>query len=381
MEFISEWFFWLIGWGLPFLFVLTIVVFFHELGHFLVARWNGVGIAKFAIGFGPDIFSFTDKHNTVWAFSIIPLGGYVKFIDDANAASMPGGESALEGADRDPSKFFAKKKLWQRALVVAAGPIANFLLAIVIFSGIFLVNGRDILSARIDEIVAGSVAEAAGFQPGDTIVNVDGQPIESFSDLKRIVSDNADIPLVFTVLRGGQSVVLHATPAHREVDDGFGGKQRIGLIGIQRSGSADAIVHKTYGPIAAVREGVSETWYIMKRTVTFFGGLFTGRESIDQLGGPIRIADISQQVAAVSFTALIGLTAVLSVSIGIMNLLPIPVLDGGHLIFYAIEAIRGRPVNAKTQEWGYKIGFAVLVTFMILVTTIDINRALDRLLG
>jgi len=381
MEFISEWFFWLIGWGLPFLFVLTIVVFFHELGHFLVTRWNGVGVAKFAIGFGPDIFSFTDKHNTVWAFSIIPLGGYVKFIDDANAASMPGGESALEGVGRDPSKFFAKKKLWQRALVVAAGPIANFLLAIVIFSGIFLVNGRDILSARIDEIVAGSVAEAAGFQPGDTIVNVDGRPIESFSELKRIVSDNADIPLVFTVLRDGQSVVLHATPAHLEVDDGFGGKQRIGLIGIQRSGNADAIVHKTYGPIAAVREGVSETWYIMKRTVTFFGGLFTGRESIDPLGGPIRIADISQQVAAISFTALIGLTAVLSVSIGIMNLLPIPVLDGGHLIFYAIEAIRGRPVNAKTQEWGYKIGFAVLVTFMILVTTIDINRALDRLLG
>lgn len=376
MEFISEWFFWFVGWGLPFLFVLTIVVFFHELGHFMVARWNGVGIAKFAIGFGPDIFSFTDKHNTVWAFSIIPLGGYVKFIDDANPASMPDDTKELERAGYDKSKFFAHKKLWQRAAVVAAGPIANFILAIVIFSGIFLINGRDILSAKVDEIVPDSVAAAAGFKQGDTIIKVDDQTIESFSDLQRVVSVSAEIPLVFVVTRNGEPVTINATPAYREVDDGLGGKQRIGQLGIQRSGNADAIINKRYGPIEAVGEGVGETWYIMKRTVQFFGGLFTGRESIDQLGGPIRIAEVSQHVAAISFTALIGLTAVLSVSIGIMNLMPIPVLDGGHLVFYALEAIRGRPVTEKAQEIGYKVGLAVLLTFMVLVTTIDINRLL-----
>ncbi|MEP3266233.1 MAG: RIP metalloprotease RseP [Hyphomicrobiales bacterium] len=377
MEFISEWFFWLIGWGLPFLFVLTIVVFFHELGHFMVARWNGVGIAKFAIGFGPDIFSFTDKKNTIWAFSIIPLGGYVKFIDDANPASMSGDTSELESAGYDKSTFFANKKLWQRAAVVAAGPIANFILAVVIFSGIFFINGRDILTAQVDEIVADSVAAAAGFQPGDTIIKVDDQIIESFSDLQRKVSVSAEIPLVFIVNRNGNNVTINATPAFREVDDGLGGTQRIGQLGIQRSGNADAIINKQFGPLEAVGEGAGETWYIMKRTVQFFGGLITGRESINQLGGPIRIADVSQRVAAIGFTALIGLTAVLSVSIGIMNLMPVPVLDGGHLIFYALEAVRGRPVSEKTQEICYKIGFAFLLTFMILVTTIDINRWLN----
>lgn len=376
MDFISEWFFWLLGWGVPFLFVLTIVVFFHELGHFLVARWNGVGISKFAIGFGPDLFSFTDRHGTLWAFSVIPLGGYVKFIDDANPASIPGDIRALEAAGHDKSRFFAKKKLWQRAAVVAAGPIANFILAVVIFAGIFFINGRDILTAKVDEVVPGSVAASAGFAPGDVILRVDGEAIESFEDLQRIVSVSAEIPLVFTVRRGEEDVTIDATPALREVKDGLGGIQRIGQIGIQRSSSPDAVITKRYGPLEAIGEGIGETWYIVKRTLSFFGGLFTGRESIEQLGGPIRIAEVSGHVAAISFTALIGLTAVLSVSIGIMNLLPIPVLDGGHLIFYAIEAVRGRPVPPRAQEIGYKVGLAVLLTFMVLVTTIDINRLL-----
>lgn len=377
MDFISEWFFWFLGWGLPFLFVLTVVVFFHELGHFMVARWNGVGVSKFAIGFGPDLFSFRDKHNTIWAFSAIPLGGYVKFIDDANPASMSGDTSELEASGVDKSTFFANKKLWQRAAVVAAGPIANFILAIVIFFGIFYVNGRDILTAQVDEIVPDSVAAQAGFKPGDRIVKVDDKVIESFNDLQRAVSVSAEIPLNFIVQRNGEDVTINATPAFREVDDGLGGIQRIGQLGIQRSGNADAIINIKYSPLEALGEGVGETWYIMKRTVQFFGGLITGRESIQQLGGPIRIAEVSQHFAAIGFTALISLTAVLSVSIGIMNLMPIPVLDGGHLIFYALEAVRGRPVTEKTQEISYKIGFVFLLTFMILVSTIDINRWLS----
>ena len=366
-----------VGWVLPFLFVLTIVVFFHELGHFLVARWNGVGVAKFAVGFGPDIWGFTDKHGTRWALSAIPLGGYVKFIDDADpSGASPNKTAELEAAGVDPSKLFAKKRLWQRASVVAAGPIANFILAIVIFAGIFLVNGRDILTAKVDEIHANSAASKAGFKVGDTIIEIDGVKIASFTDLQRIVSVSAEIPLSIKVLRDGGEVNLTATPALREVDDRLGGTQRIGLLGIQRSTSEDAIIHKSFGPIGAITEGVSETGYVVKRTVTFFIGLFTGRESVDQLGGPIRIAEVSKHVAAISFTALISLTAVLSVSIGIMNLLPIPVLDGGHLVFYAIEAVKGSPLSEKAQEYCFKFGLAVVLSMMIFVTTIDISRFL-----
>lgn len=379
MDLIGQGFSWIVAWCLPFLFVLTIVVFFHELGHFLVARWNGVGVAKFAIGFGPDLYRFTDRRGTVWALSAIPLGGYVKFIDDANAASAPGDLEALEALEaqgHDTSQFFARKKLWQRAAVVAAGPIANFILAILIFAALFMTTGRDIISAKVDEIVPGSVAASAGFLPGDTVIAVDGRAIESFSDLQRIVSVSAEIPLTLSVLREGATITINATPEFREVEDPFGGKQRIGQLGIQRSTSPDAIIHKSYGPIEALQEGVDETFYVIHRTATFFVGLFTGRESIDQLGGPIRIAEVSGQVAAISFAALVSLTAVLSVSIGIMNLLPIPVLDGGHLLFYAIEAVKGSPVPEKAQEWSFKVGLAVLLTFMVLVTTLDISRHL-----
>lgn len=374
MDFMKDVFFWIIGTGIPFLFVLTVVVFFHELGHFLVARWNGVGVARFSIGFGAELGGFNDSKGTRWSVCAVPLGGYVKFIDDANPASMPGDTNALEAEGHDSSNFFAKKKLSQRAAIVAAGPIANFILAVVIFTGIFFINGRDILSAQIDEILPGSVASETGFQVGDTIIAIDGAPIEGFVDLQRAVSVSAEIPLVFTVKRAGGSVDLTATPALKEVPDPFGGTQRIGQLGIQRSTSPEAIVNKRFGPVEALGEGAGETWYIMKRTVTFFGGLITGRESVDQLGGPIRIAEVSGHVAAISFTALIGLTAVLSVSIGIMNLLPIPVLDGGHLMFYAIEAVRGGPLPEKTQEYGYKIGLALVLTLMVFVTSIDISR-------
>lgn len=375
MELIQHGLSTLLVWVLPFLFVLSVVVFFHELGHFLVARWNGVGVSKFAVGFGPDIWGFTDKHGTRWALSVIPLGGYVKFIDDRDpSGASPSNADELERAGVDPSKLFAKKKLWQRASVVAAGPIANFILAVVIFAGIFLVNGRDILSAKVDEVLPNSVAASAGFEVGDTIMEIDGTKIESFTDLQRIVSVSADIPLAIKVLRNGNEVMLNATPAFREVDDRFGGIQRIGQLGIQRSSSPDAIIHKSFGPIGALNEGVSETGYVMKRTVTFFIGLFTGRESVDQLGGPIRIAEVSKQVAAISFIALMSLTAVLSVSIGIMNLLPIPVLDGGHLVFYAIEAVKGSPLSEKAQEYCFKFGLAVVLSMMVFVTTIDISR-------
>ncbi len=376
MEFISEWFFWLIGWGLPFLFVLTIVVFFHELGHFLIARWNGVGVVKFAIGFGPDLFKFKDKHGTIWALSAIPLGGYVKFIDDANAASMPGRLDELKAQGHNEDDFFSTKKLWQRAAVVAAGPLANFILAIVIFSCIFFVNGRDILPPKVASVLPGSAAEEAGFKSGDVILSVDGALVESFHDLQRIVSLSAEVELSFNLKRDQDIISLKATPALKEVESFLGDKQRIGLIGIQAAGDRNSIINKQYGPFEAVGAGVHETWFVMKQTVLFFGRLIRGRESVESLGGPLRIAEVSQKVWSISFSALVGLTAVLSISIGIMNLFPIPVLDGGHLLFYALEALKGRPLSAKTQEICYKIGLCVLLGFMVFVTTLDVSRLL-----
>lgn len=380
MEFLLSGFNLVIGYILPFLVVLTIVVFFHELGHFLVARWNGVAVEKFAVGFGPDIWGFEDKHGTRWAISAIPLGGYVKFIDDANAASMPGDleDEALRG--QDTSGFFSNKKLWQRASVVAAGPIANFILAIVIFSGLFMINGRDVVTPHVDSVAENSAAERAGFQIGDLIIAVDGKSIETFAELQRIVSANPDNQMPFVVKRDGVDVTLTATPSFVETDDGFGGKMRIGQLGITRSHDPEAIRTIHYGPIGAVNEAVGETWYITTRTFSFLGGLIIGRESVDQLGGPIRIAEVSGQVASISLVALISLTAVLSVSIGIMNLLPIPVLDGGHLVFYAVEAVRGKPLSKKTQELGFKIGLAFVLTMTVAVTTLDINRIIERFL-
>ncbi|MEM8837463.1 MAG: RIP metalloprotease RseP [Pseudomonadota bacterium] len=370
----------IIGTIIPFLIVLTIVVFFHELGHYLAARWNGVGIEKFAVGFGPDIWGFTDRAGTRWAVSAIPLGGYVKFIDDDDATSFSGNPDAAEQKGADPSTFFANKKLWQRAIVVAAGPIANFILAIVIFALLFGLNGRQILSPQVDQITEQSVAERAGFQTGDLITAVDGRPIERFQDLQRVVTVNADNELVFSVLRSGETITINATPELVEIDDGFGGTMRVGRLGITRSSDPSAIVVKHYGPIEAVAEGVNETWYVVTRTYQFLGGLITGRESVDQLGGPIRIAEVSGQVAAISIVALISLTAVLSVSIGIMNLLPIPVLDGGHLVLYAIEAVRGKPLSKKTMDLSFRIGLAFVLCLMVAVTTLDINRIIERLL-
>lgn len=377
MEFVQSMFWWVIGSALPFLFVLTVVVFFHELGHFLVARWNGIGVAKFAVGFGPDICGFTDKHGTRWALSAIPLGGYVKFIDDANVASMPGETSSLEAAGYDKSLFFAGKKLWQRAAVVAAGPIANFILAIVIFSAILFFVGRTVQTARVDSIRPDSVAAQSEFLVGDTVVAINGGAIESFADLRRIVAVSAETPLKVTVLRDGAEVNFLVTPALTEVEDGLGGTHRVGQLGILRNNNQEELIHQSFNPIEAVVEGTKQTGQTVLQLVQFLGKLVIGRESVDQLGGPLSIADLSARVAAVGFIQLIHLTAFLSISIGFMNLLPIPVLDGGHLMFYAIEGIRGKPLSDRVQQVGYKIGLAMVLTLMIFVTTLDIGRFLD----
>jgi len=362
----------LIGYLVPFLFVLTIVVFFHELGHFLVARWRGVKVIAFSIGFGPEIAGFNDRHGTRWKLSAIPLGGYVKFLGDDNAASVPDHDAAATMSEDERKVSFIHKPVGSRAAVVAAGPIANFILAILIFAGIFMTAGKQITSARVDQIQPNSAAAAAGFQPGDLVVAIGKDKIDSFSDMQRIVSISAGEPLEVQVDRGGTRLTLKATPELREIKDNFGNVHRVGVLGISRSMAPGDVKTQKYGPVEAVVAGAQETWFVVERTLSYIGGIFAGREAADQLGGPIRIAQVSGQVATAGFVALLNLTAVLSVSIGLLNLFPIPLLDGGHLLFYAIEAVRGRPLSERAQEVGFRIGLAIVVMLMIFATFNDI---------
>ena len=362
----------ILSYLIPFLFVLTVVVFIHELGHFLVARWCGVGVKVFSIGFGPEIFGFNDRHGTRWRVSWIPLGGYVKFIDDENVASASGRKAfeALPEAERKRS--FQGKSLAQRAAIVAAGPIANFLLAIIIFAAIFSVFGERITAAKVDAVAPGSAAERAGFEPGDRIVSIDGSEIGSFSDMQRIVATSPDRELHFVVDRGGAKVDLTATPERKEITDRFGNTMRIGLLGIQRSASPDDWTLERHDPATALVMGVKESYFVVSRSLAYLYDVVTGREDADQLGGPLRIAQVSGQVATAGFVALLNLAAIISVSIGLINLFPIPMLDGGHLLFYGIEAIRGRPLSESTQEIGFRIGLAFVLMLMIFATWNDL---------
>lgn len=362
----------LVGYLVPFLFVLTIVVFFHELGHFLVARWRGVKVIAFSIGFGPEIAGFNDRYGTRWKLSAIPLGGYVKFLGDENAASVPDHEAAAGMSDEEKKVSFIHKPVGSRAAVVAAGPIANFILAILIFAGIFMTVGKQVTTARVDQVQPNSAAAAAGFQPGDLVLAINGEKIGGFSDMQRIVSISAGEPLSIEVERGGVNLTLKAVPEMREIKDNFGNVHKLGVLGISRSMAPGDVRTQKYGPLAAVVAGTQETWFVVDRTLSYIGGIFAGREAADQLGGPIRIAQVSGQVATAGFVALLHLTAVLSVSIGLLNLFPIPLLDGGHLLFYGIEAIRGRPLSERAQEVGFRIGLAIVVMLMIFATFNDI---------
>jgi regulator of sigma E protease len=355
----------------PFLFVLTVVVFIHELGHFLVARWCGVKVQAFSIGFGREIWGFNDRYGTRWRLAWIPLGGYVKFIDDENGASVPSRDALERMSLSEREGAFQTKPLSQRAAVVAAGPIANFLLAIAIFSVIFAVVGVSVTAPRVDELMPGGAAEKAGFKPGDLIVSIDGTPIDSFNEMQRIVGNNADNELTFVIERDGAHLSLKAIPGRRELTDRFGNKLRVGVIGIKRTTKPQEWEYRRYGPLEAVWQGVKETQFIISKTISYVRDVILGRESADQLGGPIRIAEVSGQVASAGFVPLLNLTAVLSVSIGLINLFPIPLLDGGHLLFYALEAVRRRPLSERAQEIGFRIGLTLVLMLMMYATFND----------
>lgn len=452
------------GWFLPFIFALSVVVFFHELGHFLVARWCGVRVLVFSIGFGPELIGFDDRHGTRWKISAIPLGGYVKFFGDDNAASVPDQEAIGRMTDVERHHSFFHKSVGARAAIVAAGPIANFILAILIFGALAFFLGRQVTVPRIDAVAPGSAAAAAGFKPGDVVVSADGKTVEGFSDVLRITAFNAGHPVAFVIDRGGERVTVTATPEERSERDRFGNLQRLGALDISgpimpariagivpgsaaaaagfqpedrvrkidgkpvnsfldlrdivaanpdralefeidRGGSTTVLrgtpsVHSEKDPSGAVRRigqlgisggydpadtrfiqygvlgslvsGVTESWFVVDDTMAYLAKIIRGRASADQLGGPIRIAQVAGQVATSGFTPILRLVALLSVSIGLLNLFPIPLLDGGHLLFYAIEVVRGRPLSERAQEYGFRFGLALVLLLMLFTTYNDL---------
>lgn len=361
-----------LGYLLPFLFVLTIVVFVHELGHFLVGRWCGVDVKTFSIGFGRELFGFNDRHGTRWRFALIPLGGYVKFSGDADASSAPDDDAVGRMSAQERARSFPAQSLGERAAIVAAGPIANFLLAILIFAGSAFFFGKQVLIPRVDAVIAGSAAEKAGLKAGDIVIAIDGQKVASFSDMQRIVSIRPEERLEVSVERDGGLVTLPVTPALTEMKTQLG-TQRIGVIGVKASPRPEDWKVQRFGLLDSAKTGFVETWFVVTRTYDYIAKLVTGRESTDQLSGPIRIAQVSGIVASNGgLLGLINLAAILSVSIGLMNLVPVPMLDGGHLLFYLYEALRGRPLSPRAQEIGFRLGLALVLMLMLFVTWNDI---------
>ena len=362
----------LIGYIIPFLFVLTIVVFFHELGHFLIARWAGVKVLTFSIGFGPELAGFNDRHGTRWKISAVPLGGYVKFFGDDSEASTPSSEVLESMTEEERAGSFHHKKVGPRAAIVAAGPIANFLLAIVIFAGMSLYFGKPSSIPRVDAIQPDSVAASAGFRVADVVVSINGRAIESFADMQRIVSISAGTHLVFQVKRDGALATLTATPALKEVKDLFGNNHRIGVLGIQYNARPEDPKSSPVGYLESLKIGVEQVAFIITSTFKFVGSLFVGAGNTEDVGGPLRIAQLSGQAASLGFQFVLQLCAALSVSIGLLNLFPVPLLDGGHLLFYAVEAVRGRPLSPRAQEMGFRIGLGLVLMLMVFATYNDI---------
>lgn len=368
----------LVLYAVPFLVALMVIVFIHELGHFMVARWCGVTVETFSIGFGREIFGWHDRKGTRWKLSWIPLGGYVKFAGDANAASMPGADSTGE-AMRDPGNFHGKP-VWQRALVVAAGPAANFILAIAIFAAAFMFVGAPISEPRVDGVVAGSAAERVGLQKGDLIVSIEGRQMKSFDDLVMAVITRAGDELRIVVEREGQRLDKVIVPDVVEERDAAGNVQRIGRLGIQYNAGAD-VRFERLGPVEAVAKGWDRTYFIVESTLRYLGKLFTGRESTKQIGGVFSIADAASSAASMGVIQFVSTIAFLSVSIGLINLFPIPMLDGGHLVYYGIEAVRGKPLGPNAQEWGFRIGFSLVVMLMVVGTWNDLVRKFASVFG
>ena len=365
---------WLLH-GLPaYLFVITIVVFFHELGHFSVARFFNVKVETFSIGFGRALAKWTDRKGTVWKISWFPFGGFVKFLGDENAASVPDRAKLEEIAPEERANVFAAKPLYQRAAVVLAGPFANFLLSTVIFAVILMFAGKQILIPVVDTVRPHSAAAAAGITPGDLIESVDGRHIESFTDMQAIVELSAGQTMPLVVERASREVHLTVTPQLQTIKDAFGNQQRVGLLGITNRVNKANIRVLHYGPVGAIIEGGKQVWTIITSTLTYMGRIFSGQQDTSQLMGPLGTAKVSGQVATLGILALIQLAALLSVSIGLINLFPVPMLDGGHLLYYGCEAVLGRPLGERAQDVGFRLGLMAVLGLFALATWNDLVR-------
>ncbi|MDB5476285.1 MAG: rane-associated zinc metalloprotease [Phenylobacterium sp.] len=380
----------------PALLVLGMVVTVHELGHFLAAKWLGTAVDRFSIGFGRAIVSWRDKSGVEWRIGWLPLGGYVRFAGDENAASIPDAaelqvlrrEIAEREGPKALSRYFHFKPIWQRAIIVVAGPAANFILAIVLFAGLFMAFGQQTWRPRVGSVDPGSVAQAAGFRPGDLIVRANGAAMPDFDDLQQFVNLRAGVPITFVVERGGQTVQIAATPRSTVINSPIAGLQHVGTLGIRSSLAPQDEIRRRYNPVEAVGAATHRTWKMVTTTVYFLGRMITGQVSTDSLRGPIGIAGVAGKVTelgaagATSFGAmllgvsvnLLQVAALISVSLGFMNLLPLPVLDGGHLLFYAYEAVARRPLAAKVQAAGYRVGLALVLGLMLFATWNDLQR-------
>jgi regulator of sigma E protease len=349
-----------------FLLVLTVLVFVHELGHYAVARFNGVRVEVFSIGFGPELFGWTDKAETRWKFSAIPLGGYVKMFGENEFGGD--GEALAQMTPEQRKVSFHSKRLGQRAAIVFAGPAANYLFAVAVLAGLFSIIGQPFTPAEIGTVKEDSAAAEAGMQPGDVFLRIDGRDIERFEDVQQIVRFNPEKALEIVVRRGEEEVTLTAVPRKTEVTDRSGNVHKIGLLGVTRQG----VAHVKRDPATAVWQAAKETYNLTALTLSAIGDYFAGTRDTSELGGPVRIAKWSCDFAELGIVPLISFMALLSINLGLINLFPVPVLDGGHLLFYAFELVLGRPLGEKAQEFGIRIGLVLVLGLMVFVTINDL---------
>jgi len=359
---------------IPFIVLLTVVVFIHEYGHYYFAKRFGVGVTDFSIGFGKEIFGFNDKSGTRWKFCAIPLGGYVKFFGDRNVFSQSEQEELLKQYNKeDQKKLFVTKPLYQRSLIVAAGPFANFLLAIFIFTFIYMFAGKDFTPAQIKEVQIDSPAYTAGIKKDDIILSINSNKVQSILDVSTYINTSSKDLIDIIILRNNNELLLKVKPQKAEGKDSLGNTVNKKIIGIKISPLNNEFDRQRLGPTTAIFFAAKETWFVTKTSLQFIFSMFKGKGDTTQLGGPIKIAKITGQVAQHGFIAFLSITAYISISLGFINLFPIPMLDGGHLMFYAFEKILGRPLKQKTQEGFFRIGLFLLFSLMFFTTFNDLK--------
>ena len=364
----------MLSYIIPFLILILVVVFIHEYGHYYFARKYGVGVTDFSIGFGKELFGWNDKQGTRWKICAIPLGGYVKFFGDRNVYSQADQEEILEKYNEEErEKLFILKPLYQRVLIVFGGPLANFLLALVIFFCIYTFVGKDFTPAVISEVQKDSPAMMGGLKNEDVILEIDGNEVKSIMEVSKYITMSTGDFIDFKVKRSYDELILKVKPNVVEGDDGLGNKINKRMVGIKLSAYNDKINHVKLGPAQALYHAASEVYFVSVSSLKYIGGMILGKADTSQLGGPIRIAKISGQVATFGVLAFISMMAYISISLGLINLFPIPMLDGGHLMFYAFEKVLGRPLSQKTQEGFFRIGLFLLLSLMFFTTFNDLK--------